>query len=279
MKIVGQTPTKLILREVAWLLWSVCGSFLLPIQFLFSSADLGTKFFAGVLFPSIGLFVAARYGQIMTYTFDKTRGRMFEKRQGLIGTKVIEHRIETISGVQLQEGSTPEPGKSPTYRIILVLASGRSVPLGLFYSSGLRGKQAIAETIATFFNVKNYGLQTAPELKQSPFAKDFARLYNVKNNPGAEAAINPTDSELTWQTLEEEIAHWQATIHTNPKDAEAHKNLGIALWKQDQKANKKEALAKLKKATDLFKAQRDEESYTAAFYIYSMMFWGMLPKK
>lgn len=277
MKIVGQTPTKLILREVPWLLWLVCGSFLLPIQFLFSSADLGTKFFAGVLFPSIGLFVAARYGQIITYTFDKTRGRMFEKRQGLIETKVIEHRIETISGIQLQEGSTPEPGKSPTYRIILVLASGRSVTLGLFYSSGLRGKQAISETIATFLNVKNYGLQDAPELKQSPFAKDLARL--VKNNSGTEGAINPTDDEVQWQTLEKEIAHWQAIVHTNPKDAEAHKNLGIALWKQDRKANKKEALAKLKKATDLFKAQRDEESYTAAFHIYSMMFWGMLPKK
>jgi len=148
MKVLEQTLTKLILQELPWIVVLIGVVFLLVgLSVAFSGQLLG------LLFTAIGILSLVFMAEVVTCTFDKTLGCMNLKRRGLFKTKVIEHPIEEISGVQLEESRDSE---SSTYRVSLVLVSGKRVPLTSYYSTGLRGKQKTAQDIAAFLGVNNY---------------------------------------------------------------------------------------------------------------------------
>lgn len=73
---------------------------------------------------------------------------------------------------------------------------------------------------------------------------------------------------------EEEIAHWQAVIQTNSGDADAFINLGMALYQQDKRRNREQAIGYVKQAIALYKAQGYEEEASQAHMTWSMMHWG-----
>ena len=76
----------------------------------------------------------------------------------------------------------------------------------------------------------------------------------------------------------EEILYWQEVIRVNSNEAEAYKNLGVALYKQDKKGNKQQAIANLKRAEELFKAQGNDEEDLLAGQLLGMVFWGYSEK-
>jgi len=76
----------------------------------------------------------------------------------------------------------------------------------------------------------------------------------------------------------EEILYWQEVIRVNSNEAEAYKNLGVALYKQDKKGNKQQAIANLKRAEELFKAQGNDEEALLAGQLLGMVFWGYSEK-
>jgi len=237
-----------MLRELPWIVGLVGSSFVASGLLMVSSGD----FIWGGGFASIGLLAVVAGAEVVTCTFDKTIGRMTLKKQSLRKTKAIEHPIEAISGVHLEKSiSTNDNGTSTLYRVTLGLASSKRIPLTSSYSTGLTSKQKTAEVIATFLNVKNYGLEGIPKL---------------------------TSTELPSRTPEEEILYWQEVIRVNSNEAEAYKNLGIALYKQDKKGNKQQAIANLKRATELFKAQGDDEEALVAGQLWGMVFWGYSEK-
>lgn len=191
------------------------------------------------------------FAEIETIIFDKNLGHMTIKRhQPLIAkTKLIKHLLQDISGVEIQEMSSSE---SNTYRVCLVLDSGkRRVPLTSSFSTGLGDKHKKAEVIATFLDIRNYGLDGFP-----------------------------TDNfnELKWETIEEEITHWETAIKSDSNDADAHMKLGLALMLQDATKNKEEAMGYLKQAEVLFKAQGYDEEAMQAAQLYGVAYWGMLGK-
>ncbi len=75
---------------------------------------------------------------------------------------------------------------------------------------------------------------------------------------------------------EEEIAHWQAVIQTNSDDADAFVNLGVALYRQDKRRNREQAIGYVKQAIALYKAQGYKKEASQAHMTWAMMYWGYL---
>ena len=261
-----QTSDKLEFVEMFgfWIMLLVGGSFLLVglLAILFSG-DLSPS-----LFVVIG-FLLVIFVEIETITFDKNLGHLTIKRykplmaktkfikdrlQRISGmeiqhTKLIKHLLQDISGVEIQGMSSSE---SNTYRVCLVLDSGkRRVPLTSSFSTGLGDKNKKAEVIATFLNISNYGLEGFP---------------------------TDNSNELKWDSIEEEILHWETAIKSDSNDADAHIKLGLALMLQDKTKNKEQAMGYLKQAEALFKAQGYDEEAMQAAQLYGVAYWGMLGK-
>lgn len=234
-----QTSDTLELREMFGSLMNllVGGSFLV-LGLCFGS-------FFGYLFAALGLLLIL-FTEIESITFDKKLGQMtIDRQQPLIfKTKIVKHLIKDISGVEIQEMSGSQ---SNTYRVCLVLESGkRRVPLTSSFSTGLGDKQKKAQVIATFLDIKNYGLEGFP---------------------------TPIYRELQWETIEEEIVHWESAIASDSNDADAHMKLAFALVKQDKTKNKKQAIGYLKQAEAMFKSQGYDEEAMQARQVWSIMWW------
>jgi tetratricopeptide (TPR) repeat protein len=161
---------------------------------------------------------------------------------------------------------------SDCYRVSIILDSGKCVPLTSVYTSGLKDQEKIAEYIATFLNVSNYGIGGS----KIPVSSKHLTGITQAEIPYWQKAIRLKAGEHLSQTLQAEIAHWQALTRLNLDDAEAYRNLGMTLYIQDKKGNKKEALASLKKSYELFKAQDKNEEHRTSFYLYSCIYWGQI---
>ena len=243
-----QTSDKLEFVEMFafWMQLFVGGSFLLVGLF----GGLSSGSFFVYLFAVLGLLLII-FVEIETITFDRNLGHMTIKRHKplLAKTKLIKHLLQDISGVEIQGMSSSE---SNTYRVCLVLHSGKQrVPLTSAFSTGLGSKDKKAEVIATFLNIRNYGLDGFP---------------------------TDNSNELKWDSIEEEITHWKTVIKTDFNDGNAHMKLGLALMLQDATNNKEEAIGYLKEAQTLFKAQGYDEEAMQAAQLYGVAYWGMMGK-
>ena len=256
-----QTSDKLELQEMSafWINLLVGGSFL--VMGLFGGWSSGNFFV--YLFAVVGLLLVI-FGEIDTITFDKNLGHMTIKRhKPLLGkTKVVKHLIQDISGVEIQQressGSSSDnditQSKSINYRVCLLLESGkRRVPLTSSFTNGLRDKHKKAEVIATFLDIRNYGLDGFPS--QQIFSE-----------------------ELQWKTVEEEILHWETAIKSDPSDADAYIKLALALISQDKTKNKEQAMGYLKQAEAIFKSQGYDEEAMQVAQLHGMAYLGMLGK-
>ena len=246
MKIVEQTPTKLVIRQSFWRMQSILlitlsiitfvstlfFTFLLVLAIIKSTVNwLFVQSIGGILLCLLYLIFS---DESVTCTLDKSLDRMSLKRQKILKTRVIERPIEAISGVQLDE--LTDSDSDTIYRVSLVFASGRCIPLNSSYSGGLKDKLKIAEDIAIFLNVFNYGVEGAPI-------------------PGS-------------------ITHWKEVIRLNPNDADAYRNLGMALYRENNKRYKKEVLASLKHSSKLLKAQGDDEEARRCLQLYWTIYWN-----
>lgn len=263
MKIVEQTQTKLVLREFPWKIAWFGIFWLVPVisAMLFFGDNIILILLVGIGFSAL----VSLTSEIVNCTFDKSLNRMILKQQRLLKTKLIERSIEAILGITL-EVMTGDNGE--LYRVSIMLDSGKCVPLTSAYTSDLQGNRKTAENIATFLNVFNYGLG---ELKIPASSEDLTEISKAWQK-----AMHLKAAENLSQNPQVEIAHWQASIRLNPNDAEAYRNLGMALYIQDKKGNKKEALANLRKSYELFKAQDKDEEHSISFYLYGWIYWGTI---
>ncbi|MBE9094786.1 M48 family metallopeptidase [Tychonema sp. LEGE 07203] len=202
------------------------------------------------LFTIIGLLVVI-FAQIETVTFDKDLGYLIFKHQQpfICKTKIIKHLLQDISGVEIQK---LEDSESIKYRVCLVLFSGkRCVPLTSYFSTGFSDKQKTAQVIATFLNTKNYGLD------------GFPRQPNLSE-------------EMQWETVEEEIVHWESATATDSNDADARVKLAFALLRQDEIKNKEQAIACLKQAENVLESQGYHEDAMYVAQIWRAIWWRLL---
>jgi hypothetical protein len=105
------------------------------------------SFLFGGIFVTV-FFVIVYSSPVVTYVFDKTLNTLTISPRDLFGKKVIQARLSEIEDVQVETGS------DDTYRVSIVLVSGKRLPLTLYYSSGRESKQQIALHIKNFLNLK-----------------------------------------------------------------------------------------------------------------------------
>jgi hypothetical protein len=158
MKIVEQTPTKLVLRNfpgfmayfaISWLVLIT-----IPMSGILLTGQIIILSLPGFIMCLVFLAAICRLVEIVTCTFDKSLSSMILKRQTPLKTQLIEHSIEEILGVNLEVINVEN---LDLYRVSIVFTFGESVPLNSVYSRGLRDKEKTAKDIATFLNVSNYG--------------------------------------------------------------------------------------------------------------------------
>ena len=254
-----QTSDKLEFVEMFtfWIMLFVGGVFFVTGLLLGSYSG---NFWA-YLFTPLGLLLIT-FVEIESIILDKNLGHMTIKRHKplIAKTKLIKHLLEDISGVEIQQTESSGTNSSNnsistttiSYRVCLVLHSGkRRVPLTSSFSTGLGDKHKKAEIIATFLNIRNYGIDGFP---------------------------TDNSNELKWDSIEEEITHWKTAITNDSNDANAHMKLGFALLLQDATNNKQEAMEYLKESETLFKADGYDEEARQALQLYSLAYWGMMGK-
>lgn len=237
MKIVESTSTQLTLRNTFafWIALFVGGSFI-AFGLLMGFAGIAI----GFLFAILGFLPLAIVPSRENYKFDKRKGFLTIERQKLFKTETSKHLLRRISGVEIQG--------SQYSRVCLILDSGKErLPLTTAYMTATESHRQTAEAIATFLKIPNYGTQG--------FKK-------------------PERDRPTNLSLQEAIAQHQATIKTNPNDANAYRDLGVALYQLNKSANRQQAIEYLDKARTLFLKRGDKAEARETWTMRSGMSWG-----
>jgi hypothetical protein len=112
--------------------------------------DRLNMFLIGGLFFTCGLVPLT--ARIVTCVFNKTLNTLTVKRQGFLGTEVIEHGLREIKNVLVEELTDSE---GSNYRVSIVLVSGDRLPLTSYYSSGRKSQQRTVSCIKNFLNIEN----------------------------------------------------------------------------------------------------------------------------
>lgn len=145
MKVVRQTSTNLMLQNRPTGVWVLGGV----------AATIGLSFVLASAWPTYligGLWIALAdlsifLSPVETFTFDKIRKKVTLKQQGWLGTKVIEHRIQEVSEVQIEESTLLG---SKFYRVNLLLVSGKYLHLIQSPSTDCQNQRALAKRIRIF---------------------------------------------------------------------------------------------------------------------------------
>ena len=155
MKVIHRSQNLLILQERPLILWIIGGICIAIALFVIGSStqeqvNLFWKIVFAVIFIAGGMFMILT--PFATYRFDREIGNLILKRQGLFGTKIIEHRLSEIQDVQVEE-STDSDGS--TYRVIIMLMSGNCLPLTYYYNCDRIDKQKTVSWIKSFLHINN----------------------------------------------------------------------------------------------------------------------------
>jgi hypothetical protein len=128
-------PNLLVFTEYPLTLWLVGGMFtLFGLFFLVTPGGL----VGGLIGVIAGLGITL-LGSVDTITLDKNLNRFSLRRRYLWRTTTQEHPLDEIAGFELDKSQSSDSGR--TYRIIAVLAGGRSIPLTSAFTSGHERKR------------------------------------------------------------------------------------------------------------------------------------------
>jgi hypothetical protein len=155
MKIIKQTSTQLTVKqEIPWTVWfwGVAWAFLGVLV-----AQEKSNLLASIVPLVAGLLPFFVFGQISICDFNANTGQFTIKRQGLLGKKQIQHPLSEITLVQTKSNSvlgSDYRSSDTTYRVEIVLLSGKIVPLSNYFESGYESKEKIANQIRVFLAIK-----------------------------------------------------------------------------------------------------------------------------
>lgn len=200
----------------------------------------------GSLFLAFSLTILLLSIEVLTCSFDKNSGLMTLRQRNFLVNNILQKTITNIHSINIEstqhssiffyDRSASLLGRGRTvnfskYCILVVLNSGERYRLTGYDTRLLIGKQRMVDYITAYLQRSN---------KLEP---------NLQHQPSPEA------EKLTpQQALDRQITTWQEFIRVNPDNAEAHYQLGLALYRHHQH---QEAKASLQRARDLFKTQED----------------------
>jgi hypothetical protein len=207
---------------------------LLPIAWILS---LGI----GIILIFGGLLWIVKLTKTSTFTFDKAKNCILWEQHNLRNFVIqsVEFPLHLITGITI-ETSTDTESVSYYARLIIAPLFWR-IPLN---SSGDYQSAAIlAKMLAQFLNVTYF-----PNESKAPAPR---RTQKVAEH------IEPWREG--WRYIEDEIDRSYQHLSQHPQDAEAHQDLGIALYLLYPFLNRKKAIIYLKQAEKLFEAQQEPD--------------------
>ena len=157
MRIARETPDLLVVSETAAGL-RVCGAVLgvtgAALVSIGSRESSTPAVIAGACILSVGAMFAL-LPATSTFVFNRSEKRLTVSRRhfwtrGSSGTE--EFPLRDVVAVRAEKGTFATEGES-TWRIIVQLASGRTIPFESYYTSGYAAKVEMAARIAAFVGV------------------------------------------------------------------------------------------------------------------------------
>lgn len=139
-KVLEETENQFIFQippKMSWFMGLFSGMIASqPIGFSFLAINeplQNTSIDAGFCaFFSLLSFLIVAVSPYITCSFDQTLNLVLIERRSLFGKKVLEDKISNISAVEVE---TESSDGELTYRLTLMLASGRKLPLTYFFES------------------------------------------------------------------------------------------------------------------------------------------------
>jgi hypothetical protein len=138
----------LVVKSRPWLETLVGGLFIAGGTWALVS---GEAVFGGG-FIVAGLVLIGVFANVVTSTFDKTSGQFTRRLRGVVRRTSASHALSDITAVRIETTNTADsPSKS--YRVVLVLKSGKRVPVSSSFSSGREDKERLASEIRRFLGL------------------------------------------------------------------------------------------------------------------------------
>ncbi|MBW4617851.1 MAG: hypothetical protein KME17_00510 [Cyanosarcina radialis HA8281-LM2] len=266
MKIIEQSPERLVLRYRCslWLalLFAITfipgGLFALLIGLAIdrtAALDLGNFYIMpvgfGIIFSIAGFYFSIKFAEITTATFDKSKQTFTLTRKTIcqkLEVNSIELSLNAILGIEVKTIESHSADSSDVYQIEIVLDSSYyRIPLHLNADSYWQQKVRVAKTIANFLNITYFsGKPKAPA----------AKFQDLSNNQ-----------------IQAEIERSQTILSQHPNDPEAHENLGLLLYQQHKRKNRKAAIAHLQQAEIYFASQSNLKVLEAVRAIKTLTIW------
>lgn len=99
-----------------------------------------------------GVILIAVFTNIVTSTFDKAAGTFTRSTRGIIRRQSATYPLKDVTRIRLEAGNSAEsPSKS--HRVVVVLKSGKRVPLLSGFTSGKADKERMASDIRRFLDL------------------------------------------------------------------------------------------------------------------------------
>ena len=160
MVILEKTKTQLKLRHRPYSVWISIGSWVLGISLLALLIYLQNPWLfyiwwmplVPILNILLSLLILLLAGQVVTCHFDKDYNSLTLKRHGWLKTKIIFHSLADILDVQLKSMSWRHD-QNASYQIVVVLKSGKNLPLSFWEWSAVKKKLEVVNIIRKFLGL------------------------------------------------------------------------------------------------------------------------------
>lgn len=268
MKVIEHSQDRLTLQSSTALLGSllICAmAVLIGFCFFLFGLALQQSTHAGIIWLGVGSaimvgipFFAIEISKISTFTFDKSRDCILWEQHNLLkraAKQSVEFPLHLIAGVEVVTDAMDSQRTSYYFPRLLLASVYWRIPL---HSDG-RYKSAVtlAKTIAQFLNIDYF-----PDEWKAPKPMLHQKILD-----------NAEPGQFGWKYLENKAARLEHHIKQYPQDAEAHQNLGMALYRTNR-LNRKRAIGYLQQAEELFEIQQQKDCAAIARVLQALVGWG-----
>ncbi len=136
----------------------------------------------GGYFILAGGSIAARFGTIVTWNFDRQTQQFTIKHQGLLGTQTTQHPLHLVQSCRVAHWVSSD---GDTYRTSLMLRSGGLIPITPTYPSDYKSNVITQKTIQSFLQ-----LSTDPAYDSAASSSPSTALSRPQSSPATHGHNN-----------------------------------------------------------------------------------------
>jgi hypothetical protein len=201
-----------------------------------------------------GFLWIIKFPKVITFTFDKSKNCILWEQSTFQSQPVkptLEIPINLIVGIEIATSDETDAATGYYPRLILDHVYWRIL---LDSDGSYQAAEAIARIVAQFLNVAYF-----PDAAQAPAPKWKQKISE-----------HAAPYQAGWKYLEDEVERLQQYLGQQPQDAEAHQELGIALYFSNR-SHHKEAISHLQQAERLFETQQQQDLAALAKIVLALV--------